>query len=191
MNKCNLRNKDARVVLFYCLPLSASCFFVPWWHHQVLECPTETESKRLDVWSSLCRHLNKPPSCTQREAAHQICLSVPQLEARWVISQSSSPRRALCRGRPAHVSQIIVIEQGCSRVWGDLSLHPLPASFLSLFFLSVISAHVVKWPESIFFSLPPPFPLTLPVTQKSISSFQVRSKAQYTVQSFPKPPRDN
>lgn len=154
MNKCNLRNKDARVVLFYCLPLSASCFFVPWWHHQVLECPTETESKRLDVWSSLCRHLNKPPSCTQREAAHQICLSVPQLEARWVISQSSS-RRSLCRGRPAHVSQIIVIEQGCSRVWGDLSLHPLPASFLSLFFsLSYFGTCCEMTRKHLFFSPP-------------------------------------
>lgn len=49
--------------------------------------------------------------------------------------------------------------------------------------LSDISAHVVKWPASIFFF----FPLTLPVTQKSINCFQVRSKAQYTVQVFPKP----
>lgn len=85
--------------------------------------------------------------------------------------------------RPAHVSQIIVIEQGWSRVWGDLSLHPLPPSSFSLSFsLSDIPAHVVKWPAciSFFFS---PFPLTLPVTQKSINSFQVRSKARYTVQT--------
>lgn len=34
-----------------------------------------------------------------------------------------------------------------------------------------------------FFFFFPPFPLTLPVTQKSINSFQVRSKAWYTVQT--------
>lgn len=94
---------------------------------------------------------------------------------------SGSPPLSLPR-RPAHVSQIIVIEQGWSRVWGDLSLHP-PSFPLSLS-LSDISAHVVKWPASIFFFS---FPLTLPVTQKSINSFQVRSKARYTVQVCPKP----
>ena len=87
--------------------------------------------------------------------------------------------------QPAHVSQIIVIEQGWSGVWGDLSLHPLPPS-LPLSLLD-IPAHVVKWPASISLFFFSPFPLTPPVTQKSINCFQVRSKTKYTIQVSAQP----
>lgn len=60
-------------------------------HADVIECPSETQSGRLDVWSSPPSHLNKPPGCTPSRDAHQICLSIPQLEETWVISQSRDP----------------------------------------------------------------------------------------------------
>lgn len=133
----------------------------------------------LDVWSPPCRHLNKPLGCTLKSATHQICLFLPHPEVRWVISQSRDPLSSpySLPLRPTHVSQITVIEQGWSWVWGDLSLHPLPP-------LSQIFLHML-WNDqqtSLFSSLC----LTLAVTQKSVNSFQVRSKAQYTIQVSPK-----
>jgi len=68
------------------------------------------------------------------------------------------------------------------------SLSSSPPSLSPLLSLSPsdIPPHVVKWPASIsFFSFF--IRLSLPVTQKSINSFQVRSKAQYTVQVSPQP----
>lgn len=54
--------------------------------------------------------------------------------------------------------------------WSLFSPHPL-------LFSCRYSPHVVKWPANIF-SLSPLLPLTQPLTQKSINSFQVRSKTQ-------------
>lgn len=152
----------------------------------MLECPIETWSRRLNVWSSPYRNLNKPPGFPPRGAAHLICLFIPQLEVKWVISQSRDPPPPPHSGSPplslsataaspceSNYCNWARMESGVR--WSLSSSHPRPHPLLSLRYSCTCSEMTSK---HLFF---------FPLTQKSINSFQVRSKAQYTVQVFPKP----